>query len=284
MTEGTAPLGGSAPLSPLGLGETISAAASVYARHAVKLWAAVAIVVIPLELIELIVRRSTLPAGSFVHNGTLYTTELIVYSTGIGTSLALALIAFLAQLLAIGSVFRLVLDDYLGRPVSVGESFSFAAVRLLALVWLSILAALLVAIGFVLFVLPGIYLLVAFAVAVPVLMIEGRRGLAALGRSRRLISGRWWATLARLIAAWLLIALASVVIGAINLNSDLHVSSVTLYLAVSAATAALTAILTAPFTAAVATVIYVDLRVRKDGISATQLDLDGFGRPSKQDD
>ena len=41
---------------------------------------------------------------------------------------------------------------------------------------------------------PGIYLFVAFAVALPVLMSEGERGRKALGRSRALVRGRWWKT------------------------------------------------------------------------------------------
>jgi hypothetical protein len=282
VSDETAPGGSSDPLAPLSLGDTIGTAASVYSRHAVKLWGAVALVVVPLEVIELIVRRVSLPAGTYVRDGAVYSTGLVASGTGVGTSLALGLIAFLAQLLSIGAVFRLVLDDYLGRPVSIGESFSFAAARLFALVWLSILAALLVAIGFLLFILPGIYLLVSFSVAVPVLMVEGRRGFAALARSRRLVGGRWWATFARLIVAWVLLALVSIVIGAINISAALHVSSITLYLAIGAATAAITAILTAPFTAAVTTAIYVDLRVRKDGITGDLLDLREPGWPAPQ--
>jgi len=259
-------------LAPLSVGETISAAVSVYARNALQLWGAVAIVVIPLEVIEFIVRRGSLPAGTFVSDGTLYTSGLTVTGTGLGVSLALALISFLAQLLSIGAVLRLVLDDYLGRPTSIGASFSFAANKLLALVWLSILTAVLVGIGFLLLLLPGIYLLVAFSVAVPVLMIEGLGGFHALGRSRSLVSRRWWATFARLLIAWLLIVLVSLILGAINVASALHVSSVTTFLALNSLIAAITAILTAPFTAAIATMIYVDLRVRKEGIDRAHLD------------
>jgi hypothetical protein len=271
MTDGTEqPPGGD--LATLSLGETISAAVSLYARNAPQLWQAVAIVVIPLEVIEVLIRRSSLGADTFVHDGTMYTVGLGQTGTGIGATIGVALIGFLAQLLSIGAVFRLVLDDYMGRRISIGESFSYAASRLLALVWISILYAVLVAIGLVLFVLPGVYLIVAFSVAIPVVMIEGRTGFKGLERSVRLVSGRWWATCGRLVLAWLLVVVVSLILGALNLTSALNVSSVTLWLVVNAVIAAVEAILTAPFTAAVATVIYVDLRVRKERVTKADLD------------
>jgi hypothetical protein len=259
-------------LAPLSLGETISAAVSSYAGNALQLWQAVAIVVVPLEALELIIRRTSLPAGTFVHDGALYTNGLRVTGPGLGAAVAVALIGFLAQLLSIGAVFRLVLDDYLGRKITIGESFSFAASKLLALVWISILTTVLVAIGVVLLIVPGVYLFVALSVAIPVLMIEGRTGFKALGRSRRLVSRRWWATFGRLIVAWVLIVLVSLILGALNIASALNVSSITAFLAVNALISAIEAILTAPFTAAIAAVIYVDLRVRKEGVAKADLD------------
>lgn len=258
-------------LRPLSAGQTLGAALGVYSGNALQLWAAVAVVVVPLELIELIIRLSSIPSGSFVHDGTLYTNNLTTASSGLGASLVVALIGGLAQLLAIGAVFRLVLDDYLGRHTSVQESFEFAADRLLSLLWIAILVAVLVGIGFVLLLLPGVYLLVAFSVAIPVLMAEGIKGMRALTRSRQLVSGRWWATFGRLFIAWLLLVVLSLVFAAVNVASALSVSSVTVYLVVNTVVAGITAILTAPFTAAVATVIYIDLRVRKEGADRDQL-------------
>ncbi len=258
-------------LRPLSAGETLGAAIGVYSGNALQLWAAVAVVVVPLELIELVIRLSSTPSGSFVHDGILYSSSLTVSNNGLGASVVVALIGGLAQLLAIGAVFRLVLDDYLGRHTSVQESFEFAADRLLSLLWIAILIAVLVGIGFVLLVLPGVYLLIAFSVAIPVLMAEGIKGLPALTRSRRLVGGRWWATFGRLFIAWLLLVVLSLVFAALNVASALSVSSVTVYLVVNAVVAGITAILTAPFTAAVATVIYIDLRVRKEGVDRDQL-------------
>jgi hypothetical protein len=258
----------------LGAGATIAAALNVYMNNAPQLWGAVAVVVVPLRAIQLILQLTTLASGSFVQNGTIYGPGLTSSGPDVGVSFIAALIGGLAELLAIGAVFRLVFDEYRGHPTTIGDSFEFAGARLLSLLWMSILVAVLVAIGFILLVIPGIYLAVCFAVAVPVLMSEGETGFAALRRSRQLVSGRWWATFGRLIVAGFVTFLVSVVLGVINLASVLHVHSVTPFLTVNAVMSAIGSIITVPFTAAVAIVIYVDLRVRKEGI-----DLDGLDGP-----
>lgn len=258
--------------APLGAGATIAAALNVYMNNAPQLWAAVAVVIVPLRIIELLLQLSAIPSGAFIENGTLYGPGLTSASLNLGLSFVVALIGGLAELLATGAVFRLVLDDYRGRPTSINASFDFAATKLISLIWMSILVAVFVAIGLLLFVLPGIYLAVAFCVAIPVLMTEGLRGFGALGRSRRLVSGRWWATFGRLILAAIIAAIVSAVLGVINLASILNISSVPLYLTANTIISTIGSILYVPFTAAVAIVIYIDLRVRKEGIDLDQLD------------
>jgi hypothetical protein len=255
-------------LRPLSVGETLDTAVELYTGNAVQLWTAVAVVVIPLQLIELIVRRATLPSGVFVHDGALYTTSLNGSTGGLLPVVLVGLIGVLANLLAVGAVFKMLLDGYLGRTPDWRESFLFARTKFLSLLWIAILASVVVIIGFVLLIIPGIYALVAVSVAVPVLMMEGVTGFSALGRSHALVRGRWWATLARELAGLLLIAVAAIVIGAITgaLSSGLSVSNVTLFLFINAVLAAISAILTTPFVSAVTVVVYIDLRVRKDAL------------------
>ena len=87
--------------------------------------------------------------------------------------LLVVVFGLLAQLLATGAVFKLQLDAYLGRPHDLEESFEFAAPRVFSLLWLGIILTVLAVIGFILFVIPGIWFVVAASVAVPALMLEG---------------------------------------------------------------------------------------------------------------
>lgn len=75
--------------------------------------------------------------------------------------------------------------------------------------WVMLLALGGVLLGLVLLVLPGIWLSIAWALAIPVLALEGLRGREALGRSFRLVRGRWWRTFAILVVGSLLLAVVS---------------------------------------------------------------------------
>jgi hypothetical protein len=271
-----APTGG---LRPLSVGETLDTAIKLYRSEAVQLWKTIAVVVVPLQLIELILRRAILPSGVFVHDGTLYTTDPSASTGGILPLLLVGLIGVVAQLLATGAVFKLLLDAYLGRKPDWRESFAFARAKIGSLVWLAIMSAVVVAGGFLLLIIPGIWAVVSISVAVPVLMMEGSTGLSALKRSSSLVRGRWWATFARLVVALILLVAASLVIGAVAgaLSGGLNVSNVTLFLAVSAILSVISTILTTPFVSAVATVIYIDLRVRNEALDLEL--LAGGGMP-----
>lgn len=269
-------------LRPLGVGETLGAAVRLYRHNAVILWEIVACVIVPLEVVEVIIRRLTLPSDVFVSSGTLYTFTTNGSSSTSSTValLLIALLGLLGQLLSTGTVFKLLLDSYLGRSPDWRASFALARHRVWALLWLVILITVMVAIGFVLVIVPGIWLLVATSVAVPALMLEGPTGFTALRRSLGLVATRWWATFGRLLSAFVLYGVITFVIAAIvgGLTDALGVSNVSLWVAIDGVLRAALIILMTPFIAAVVTVVYIDLRVRKEGLDIEHL-ASGFDPP-----
>jgi len=268
-------------LRPLGVGETLDVALKLYRARATSLWQIVASVIVPLEIIVVIIDRVTLPSDVYVQNGQLYTNSLSGVNSASGTIalIVVGLLGLFGQLLSHGATFKLLLDGYLGRSTDVGQSFAFASHRLMSLLWLVILITVMVAIGFIL-IIPGIWLIVAFSVAVPVLMLEGLRGWAALRRSMDLVHGRWWATFGRLVAMLLMYIVALIVIGVIAgaLRSGLSVTNVTLFVLIGGILQAVVVILLTPFIAATITVIYIDLRVRKEALDIELL-ASRFGGP-----
>lgn len=279
---GGAPAGGGQGLRPLSVGETLDVALKLYRGNAVSLWQIVASVIIPLEIINVIVRRVTLPGDVFVHNGQLYTFTTGGSSSTSGTValLLVALLGLFGQLLAHGATFKLLLDGYLGRVTDVGQSFAFASHRVLSLLWLSIIATIAIVIGFILIVIPGVWLLISFSVAVPVLMLEGLKGTAALTRSMDLVRTRWWATFGRLLSVLLMYVVALFVIGLIAtaIERGLSVTNVTLFVLIGGIFQGLILIFVTPFVAAAIVVIYIDLRVRKEALDIELL-ASRFGGP-----
>jgi hypothetical protein len=126
---------------------------------------------------------------------------------------------------------------------------------------------------------PACVALVAdWAVAAPVAALEGARGFAALGRSRKLVTaGRWrtlWSTvltLAIAIVVMIPLTICQYYIadthGVRDLLDGAPVSGATYWwLAGYLAVLTLIQVLTAPFRAAVATMLYIDRRFRREGL------------------
>ena len=148
----------------------------------------------------------------------------------------------------------------------------------------SLLRGILVVVGLILLVVPGVWVYVVFSVAVPVLLLEQTGVGEALGRSRELVKGRWWATFGTLLL-WgvILPAIAEIAISlllSVILNDAIH--SPTAFVLIQGLKRFIAEVLFAPFGAAVVTAIYFDLRVRKEAfdieVMATHLaQVDGRG-------
>jgi hypothetical protein len=280
-------------LRPLGVGEILDVGIKIYWRHAVTLFKIVVFVVLPAQIVVNVIEVSAAPAGGQVfHGGGLFgpniTTNNTVSFSGsdvttffVGVGVAL-LINALAGKLAQGACFRAVADAYLGDPISARSSLRYALRRLPALVGVSVLGTLLASLGLIFCIVPGVYLWVAFFVAVPALLVEGAGPIRALGRSRRLVRGRWWPIFGVAIVGYFLVFLVSGVISGLVLGVSAvgsHGTVVGFVLATLSTT--IGSMLTTPAVAAFATVAYIDLRVRHEGFDLLLLAqrLGGDGPP-----
>jgi hypothetical protein len=142
----------------------------------------------------------------------------------------------------------------------------FGLRRLWLVIATTILLTLALIAGFIALILPGFWLFVCFAVAIPALLFEELGPAQALGRSFRLVQGRWWATFAALFVMLVLllvivIVVTGTIVAAVLSDSDNEVLGAIL----TAIAAILVTALAYPLQAAVVTLIYFDLRVRKEG-------------------
>jgi len=97
-------------------------------------------------------------------------------------------LSILAPLVACMLTFAAV-ESQLGRPVTWGRAFAASRRRFLPLAGTYLLSGLAILAGLLLLVVPGIYLVFAFALLTPVILLEGRAGMDALGRSQELMRG-----------------------------------------------------------------------------------------------
>jgi hypothetical protein len=151
-----------------------------------------------------------------------------------------------------GALTRAVQDLRDGRAdLSVAETFRSVGNKVGPIAGASILAALGIAIGFLLFIVPGLFLITIWSLIVPVIVLEHARALESFGRSRGLVRGNGWNVFGVVILTFLILALFGVLLGVLlsPLSPELQnlVSNV-----VSGA-------LTAPFTALTWTLVYYRL-------------------------
>ncbi len=260
-------------LRPLSIGEILDVAFKLYGKHWARFAAMIAVVVIPVEIINGLIRLSTI--DSVDGNSVLYS-DKAAYNGG---QVVIGVLAVVINLFVVAVAFRAVSQAYMGQDPSISGSLRFAARRVHSLLWLYVLLILGLVIGFLLLIIPGIYLWGAWSVAVPVLMVEGMKGSKALGRSRALVRGRWWEVFAVLVVSAVVIQFtASLAVGVLGGLILANTSSLAVYVLVNGLVTGIVEILVAPVIAAVTTVLYYDLRVRKEAFDVSLM-IDALGLP-----
>ena len=122
------------------------------------------------------------------------------------------LLAFVGIVL-FGAAIPAAISAYDGT-MKFGEAYRRGWTFFWAMVWLVILQWFVTIGGFVMLIVPGIIMAVWFTFSHFTLVLEGRRGLDALRRSRHYVTGFWWAVVGRSllfgIAAWIVMMVISV--------------------------------------------------------------------------
>ncbi len=177
-----------------------------------------------------------------------------VVSLVLSTSAALALVILLWALSVLyqGMVVKLVQDVQDGRrDQSVGDLLRSVEPVFWPLVAVSVLTGIGVAIGFVLFIVPGLILMVIWAVVAPVTVLERPGVFAAFGRSRELVRGNGWNVFGVLLLVFLAVVVLSTVAGIASVSLGSVGRALVVWVVNSAA---------APITALSASVLYFALR------------------------
>lgn len=280
-------------LRPLRVGEVLDVALKIYRDRFGTLVRTVAVVVIPVAVLVTLVEIS-MPDSAVAPPDDVFApfdpqTEPLApnaepfgqidggeVAAGLAGLLVTTLLRWLATTLATAACFAIVSGAYLDRETDWRGSLRFATSRFRPLLWLYTVYGVLLVLAFLALVVPGIYLFVAWAVAVPVLLFEDVRGRKALRRSRQLLQGRWWPTAALLVLVAILtgvvqVGITGALIGVFALGGGEVVDIVAGGLAEAVGN-----MLTIPFAAAATTVLYFDALVRKEAFDLAQL-AEGMG-------
>ena len=185
----------------------------------------------------------------------------ILASLLVAASPGLAFVALLIDLVAgtlfTGMVVELVADVQDGRrDSSPGQLLRAVTPVLGQLILVALIAAIGVVIGFILIIVPGLFLITIWFVAAPVVVLERPGALAALSRSRELVRGNGWQVFGVILLLYILVGVVSFIVEA---AADSAGSGAGIVVSV------VVDVLTAPLSALAASVVYFELRGAKAG-------------------
>jgi hypothetical protein len=262
MSEAIGQPGEAALPRPLGIGEILTTAFQLYRRHWQTLLAIAAVVVVPLTLLQYLFGDLVRTQGETTRNGVVV--ETATWTVGIAGLLA-ALAGILMYLVLTGAITRAVAAEVAGEDPSVEQSYRFGFHRLWSVLLVSVLVGLATIAGLILFVIPGIYVGVRLAVSIEALVVEGRRGTEAMGRSWGLVGGHWWHAFFTLLVAVLLTGIVNALITAPFGAANWFAQGVA---------AAVATVVTLPYGVLVGVLLYLDLRARKERLTLETLRAD----------
>lgn len=99
------------------------------------------------------------------------------------------------------------------EELSIREILKTTWTKLLNALWVSILTGLIVFAGFLLFIAPGIIWGIQYRFSIYACLVEDKKGMSALRRSKEIVKNYWWTT-ARRIIFWTIIAMLASFIAA----------------------------------------------------------------------
>lgn len=267
-------------LEPMTVGQILDHAFQLYRRRFLRFVATVGVVHVPLSLLGLV--GATLVYGDLGLLGDLAFAGPagMGFAAGMGVVLVAGLFALIGFQLAHAALFKSVSAAYLDEDVGVGEAYRCILPRWPSLLGAVILVSLIVLVGYLLFVVPGVIWQLMFALTLPVLVVERCGVRRAMERSRELARGN----LGKIFGVYLGVGLVAMVLSVlfdlpgqllIQFSQGEHLMPILIF---STLSSMLGSLLATPISAAATILLYYDLRIRKEGFDLEVL-AHGIGAP-----
>jgi len=152
-------------------------------------------------------------------------------------------------------------DFYLGRSPTFGDVLARTFKAFLPVVGTFFLMGLAIVGGFLLLIVPGIYLMFAFYLVTTVAALEQVYGTRALRRSRELMQGNLWRAVGIIVVSWVALTVLGAGIG----------MAMRLVPSLSALGSGIAQSLAVAYITAVSVVMYFDIRCRKEAFDLEHL-------------
>lgn len=203
----------------LSFGEIFSKTFDVYRRYFAKYFVLFAIVGVIIQIVTTLAtqafpRPAPLPLNPTPQQFSNYLSAL--FEALFLLLAVIFLVSVIFSTIAQGGAIKMASEEITKGQVNIGASVRFAVSKLLSIWALSIIVGIIVFLGFIALIVPGIILAIMYSLALPVLLIENKGVTESMGRSRQLVSHRWGKTLGTLLALAIIVIIASLIVNAIT--------------------------------------------------------------------
>jgi hypothetical protein len=197
--------------SELSIGEILTQTFNLYSRNFIQYLIPFLAAGILTGLVTIAVTSAIVIPAAPVHPTSQqllawFPTYMIATATSIFLS---GIVSWIANGITTGITIKFTSDMLESGQANLQTSFNFTLPRLLSLLAASIITGILVVLGFIALIVPGVILALMFSLVYPAIMLEGTGVLGSLSRSRVLVSNRWLKTFGLLLLLGIIVAIVN---------------------------------------------------------------------------
>jgi hypothetical protein len=202
----------------LSLGELVSKTFELYRRDFSKYLVLFAVVEAVVGVLTMLVRQAVVVPAALPVDATPQ--QFLNWMPGfLGAVTALialtAIVSWAFFPLSYGGAVKMASEQIVTGKADLGGSIRFAVSRIVWIWAVEIVVGIIVSLGFIALLVPGVVLAMMFSLTLPVIIIE-KAGFESMGRSRKLVGQRWLKTLALFIVLGIIVIVATVIVDAIS--------------------------------------------------------------------
>lgn len=266
-------------LQPLAIGDVLDETFRIYRRQFRTFVVVMGIVAVPLAIISSLIQLVAGTLGESLQRNPTSITSL----AGITAFLVLMIVGLLgglARVVAAAAAVRITSNAILGLPIDVGAAYREAFSRLGSVLWASFLAGLVaIVLAITCLGIPfAIYIGLGWMLVIPLIILEGQGATAALGRSWELVRSHRWRLLITMFLMGLIAALLvgiptglfAFVMGIVAVVFQANPFVMTLTQIGNIVLGALGETLFGAISYITLTLLYYDLRIRKEAFDLQQ--------------
>jgi hypothetical protein len=192
------------PTRELGLEEIFSLAWDLYTKHAKN-------IIPPYIILGLLTLIGEYIPALIQYRRTYGMVRLYIGIYEIVASMLWWLIIAIVSLIIAGITIKYTGDVIEGVNPTLKSSLNYTVSRLGDIILSSIILAIILIVGFILLIIPGIIFGIMFILTMHVVVLEGKGPIDALNRSKQLVQGRWMTTFAIILIIFVIVFISSII-------------------------------------------------------------------------